>query len=274
MEFIAEFDGTRYRVDVGAARSIAIPLDFSGNQPNLFAVPRATSTAIEAGGFVGDTSRGGSCNVRQLTLIPHCNGTHTESVGHIVNEPVHVSELGLQGWYPALLVSVSGKPASTVTERCRPAASGDDTLITRAELESAVGRRKGIGEVMALVVRSLPNPSGKCSRDYSVGALPPYFTVEAMEWIVGTGIRHLLVDFPSVDRMHDGGLLSNHHMFWNVREGSRTSGPDTWRTKTITEMIYADDSLEDGLWMLNLQIAPLMSDAAPSRPVLCPMKQV
>ena len=36
--------------------------------------------------------------------------------------------------------------------------------------------------------------------------------------LAATGIRHLLVDFPSIDRMHDGGRLTNHHLFWNVPE--------------------------------------------------------
>jgi hypothetical protein len=37
---------------------------------------------------------------------------------------------------------------------------------------------------------------------------------------------------------------------------------------TITEMIYADSSIADGMYMLNLQVASFRNDAAPSRPVL------
>ncbi len=33
-------------------------------------------------------------------------------------------------------------------------------------------------------------------------------------------------------------------------------------------MIFAADSVEDGNYLLNLQIAPFTSDASPSRPIL------
>jgi arylformamidase len=279
MELIAEFNGQRYRMDLAAGKSIAIPMDFAGSQPNLFEVPRATSGAIESGDFIGDTSRGGSCNVSQLTLIPHCNGTHTESVGHIINPPVPVSSLGLGGLYPALLVSVQGQSASAVKERCPPQAEKDDIVITRDELRMACGACGACGgdwpdRVRSLIVRSLPNTDRKRACNYSEGPVPPYFTAAAMEWIVETEVEHLLVDFPSVDRMHDGGVLANHHLFWNVPEGSLEPANDTCWQKTITEMVFAEDSLADGLWMLNLQIAPLMTDAAPSRPVLYPMMKL
>jgi len=37
---------------------------------------------------------------------------------------------------------------------------------------------------------------------------------------------------------------------------------------TITEMVFVDDSIADGLYLLNLQVASLRNDAAPSRPVI------
>ncbi len=37
---------------------------------------------------------------------------------------------------------------------------------------------------------------------------------------------------------------------------------------TITEMIYVSDEVEDGDYILNLQIASFENDASPSKPVL------
>jgi hypothetical protein len=37
---------------------------------------------------------------------------------------------------------------------------------------------------------------------------------------------------------------------------------------TITEMIFVDDSIADGLYLINMQIASFESDASPSKPVL------
>jgi hypothetical protein len=41
---------------------------------------------------------------------------------------------------------------------------------------------------------------------------------------------------------------------------------------TITELIYVDDSIENGLYMLDIQIASFQSDASPSRPLLYRLK--
>jgi hypothetical protein len=75
------------------------------------------------------------------------------------------------------------------------------------------------------------------------------------------GVNHLLIDTPSVDREEDGGELLAHHAFWNV--------PDEPRYRaTITELIYVPDEIEDGPYILNIQMAPFENDASPSRPVL------
>src|SRR5438045_8436978 len=81
-----EIDGRINNVDLSDPIDISIPLQFNGPQPNAFGVKPATSKACEYGSLVGDTRLGGSVNFEQITLIPHCSGTHTESVGHIPNE--------------------------------------------------------------------------------------------------------------------------------------------------------------------------------------------
>ena len=35
-----------------------------------------------------------------------------------------------------------------------------------------------------------------------------------MNYIVELGVKHLLVDFPSVDRLLDEGRLTCHNIFW------------------------------------------------------------
>jgi hypothetical protein len=37
---------------------------------------------------------------------------------------------------------------------------------------------------------------------------------------------------------------------------------------TITEMIFVADEVEDGTYLLNLQIASFENDASPSKPIL------
>ena len=146
-------------------------------------------------------------------------------------------------------------------ESYQPQLGPDDRLITREALESCVGTARPD----ALVIRTLPNDRAKLSRDYGEEA-PPFFSNEAMAYICELGVKSLLVDLPSVDRLSDEGMLSNHHIFWGMEQGShQVSEPPS---KTITELIYVPDELKDGLYALNLSVSNILSDAAPSRPIL------
>ena len=110
----------------------------------------------------------------------------------------------------------------------------------------------------------IPNTENKKSLDYMKNT-PSFFSIEAMEYLVSLGVQHLLVDTPSVDRLFDNGHLTAHNIFWETKE--KVFNPNS-KNKTITEMIFAPDSLMDGVYLLNLQIPAFVSDAAPSRPIL------
>ena len=62
---------SRYQINLFSAWSIAVPLDFSGEQPNHFGAEPAIAEPLSAGGFVGDVEQGGSCNVAKISFIPH-----------------------------------------------------------------------------------------------------------------------------------------------------------------------------------------------------------
>lgn len=246
---------------------ISIPLRFGGPQPNAYGVDTATSVPYTAGDIVGDTRRGGSCNFEQYTFIPHCNGTHTECVGHITDDRIAVTDCLKDVLIPALLVTIASVKARQ-TDDTYPVDFGPaDLVITRSSLEKAVAHPAARSGEWALIVRTLPNDERKLTRKYGED-LPPYFTTQAIEYVVECGFKHLLVDMPSIDRMYDEGKLSNHRIFWNVEQGSRSTHTGTRIYSTITELIYAPNDVEDGQYLLNLQIAPFAADASPSRPVL------
>jgi hypothetical protein len=68
--------------------------------------------------------------------------------------------------------------------------------------------------------------------------------------------------------MYDDGALSNHRIFWNVELGNAELDSNAKTEKSITEMIYAEQSIEDGFYVCNLQIPEIDTDAVPYRPVL------
>ena len=259
-----EIAGIEYRFDSGRPIDISIPLRFNGPQPNAYGVEPAASSACEVGDFIGDTRRGGSVNFEQYTIIPHCSGTHTECVGHITHERISVRDCLTDVFIPAILVSVA---PSRTNFSLSPAAASADLVITEDALYNSIGPTDLSLLDMVLIVRTLPNDDSKMSRLYG-DEIPPYFSHDAMEYIVDRGVKHLLVDMPSIDRIYDDGNLTNHRLFWKVEPDSFETNEKTRVNSTITELIYVPNEIEDGEYLLNLQIAPFQSDASPSRPVL------
>jgi hypothetical protein len=261
-----EIDGAVRRFDLADPHSLAIPLRFNGPQPNAYGVAKAGSTPCEAGTLVGDTRLGGSCNFEQYTFIPHCNGTHTECVGHLTDERISVDDCLRDALIPSLLISVKPESAASTSETYAVEINEKDLLITRSSIEKALlAADRNLTD--GLVVRTLPNDVTKLSRAY-LNEIPPFFSTEAMGLLGELKVRHLLVDLPSIDRIYDEGKLSNHRIFWNVKPGSRQISTESFSDRTITELIYVSEDLADGRCLLNLQIAPFSADAAPSRPLL------
>lgn len=255
-----EIADRRWRV-AAHGHDVSIPLRFNEAQPTFFGAAAASEQPLTAGSFIGDVRHGGSCNCSIHTLAPHCNGTHTECVGHITADRLSVRELALRHLSAALLISVQPEASAEIA---------GDSIISLAGLQRAVGNEK-LTDYRALVVRTLPNDRSKLTRNYDSGPPPPYFTVDAMRWIVAQGVDTLVVDLPSIDRAQDGGRLAAHRIFWGMPPASTSAAEASRNQATITEMAFIDTDVVDGPYLLNLQVAPFMIDAAPSRPILLPL---
>ena len=90
-----------------------------------------------------------------------------------------------------------------------PEKFGEDYIISAKQLQFVLGNKKRD----AIVVRTIPNTKDKKTRQYSHTNWT-YFQEDAIKLLVRKGVKHLLVDLPSVDREEDGGLLEAHHEFW------------------------------------------------------------
>ena len=112
----------------------------------------------------------------------------------------------------------------------------------------------------AIILRTIPNTRDKLSRQYSHTNWT-YLKEDAVKFLVSKGVKHLLIDLPSIDKEEDGGELLGHNAFWNTKGKLRLDA-------TITELIYVSNKIEDGEYFLNLQIAPFENDASPSKPIL------
>lgn len=240
-----------YQVDFNHPIDISMPLRNGLENANCFYAPAVQFEPVRAGDFVGSTLEGGVVNFKNVQFNPHGNGTHTECVGHIASEPFTINQTLTQFMFPAWLTTIY--PQKT---------ENGDRIITLEQVKESLPKQVPD----ALIIRTMPNDDFKLKTNYS-GANPPYIHHEAIQYLVASGVRHLLVDLPSVDREQDDGKLLAHRAFWQYPDQPRTEA-------TITELVYIRNEIADGLYLLNIQIASFELDASPSKPVLYELKGV
>lgn len=233
-----------FKADLSRPFDISIPLRQGETNVNAWWAKPVRFEPVRMGEWVGDVNQGGSVNFRDVFFNPHGNGTHTECVGHISKENYTINQCLKRFLFIAELVTVL------------PEIQGEDKVITKEMLEPFL--ESGYAE--AIIIRTLSNPPAKINYQYS-GTNPPYLHTDAVQFLLDKGIEHILIDTPSVDREQDEGKLAAHHLFWNYPEAPVLH-------RTITELIYVPNTILDGLYLLNLQIASFENDASPSKPVL------
>jgi arylformamidase len=257
MELSCIIDGTRYRLDTLRRYSLTRPVHFVGGI-TIFGAPLATKEPFATEGFTGDVSAGGSCNCDMLHFSPHLHGTHTESVGHIVRESVPVHTILPDHLLKARVVRVTPVLAQDTDDSYVPEPRPDDKMITRQMLENALETcPPAFREAVIVDTGWTPDKPNA-----------PFFSTEAMAYLHDAGVQHILVDTPSVDKLDDGGHLSNHHLFFDIKQGSRTLDGATPTMRTISEWLAIPKQLPAGCYVLNLQVAAIDSDATPSNPLL------
>jgi len=230
----------------------SIPLEGNDTNPRAWYVDAPVIEPVRTTDWTGSVAEGGSVNFRNIRFNPHGHGTHTECLGHITPEVFSVNGIIKEQFMKALLISV------TPEERLNKDGK-TDRVVTAEQLSELLNGK----EIDALLIRTLPNEVSKRSTDYS-STNPAYFDVAIVPLLDAAGVNHLLVDVPSVDRESDDGELAFHHAYWGVPH-------DQHFDRTITELIFIEDAVPDGTYLLNIETAPFVNDATPSRPVIYPL---
>ena len=234
----------KYKIDLSKPLDISMPLYASKKNANAWYIGEPKIEPVDLDGWVGSVKQGADVNFNNIYFNPHAHGTHTECVGHITEEFISVNKCLKQFFFTAEVITVA------------PELKGEDQIISKEQLQYLLKQKK----TEALVIRTMPNTKDKKSRQYS-NTNWPYLSEEAALFICKKGIKHLLIDLPSVDKEKDEGHLLAHKAFWNVKGTIR-------KDATITEFIYVPNKVLDGTYILNLQIASFENDATPSKPVL------
>ncbi|WP_298140349.1 cyclase family protein [Flavobacterium sp.] len=250
------FIDNKYKIDLSKPIDISIPLSNTDQNPIAWYIEKPEIEPVVFGDWIGKVSEGSSTNFNNIFFNPHGHGTHTECLGHITREFYSINQSLKQFFFTAELISIE------------PEKINDDLVITLENISTALDITNR-NNPEALVIRTLPNSESKKHKNYSKSN-PPYLSEEAAIFIREIGIQHLLIDLPSVDREEDEGKLLAHKAFWNVKDINNLND-DARLNCTITEMIFVENEIQDGSYILNLQIASFENDASPSKPILYSM---
>ena len=244
MKATIEYNSRKIEVNISNPIDISIPIDATKENVNAWYIGDPKIFPEDFEGNLAKVSEGAVINFNNIHFNPHSHITHTECVGHITEE-VHSVNKNLKYFiFLAEVVTIA------------PLFHNGDFLIGVKQLKTALRNKKRD----AIVIRTLPNLEDKKSMKYS-NTNPTYLSEKAAIYLREKGIKHLLIDLPSVDKESDGGKLLSHNAFWNTAGKLRMDA-------TITEFNYVPNEVEDDEYLLNLMIAPFENDATPSKPVL------
>ncbi len=245
MKISFEVNGVNYAFQTNQFFDISLGIK-KQNNVNCYHLEDPTFAYFENEYFVGSLKKGGSVNCEKISFYAHASGTHTECALHVL--PADFTMLDVQ--VPVLQL------ARIIT--IQPKKVGDDFLIDEAVLSEITNEE----QATALVVRTLPNQEDKLSFKYA-GTNPPFFTVDGIRKIKNLGFKHLLTDLPSIDKEQDEGLLAAHKQ-WFLTNGNADI------ERTITEFIYVEKNIPDGMFCLAIRLPKIETDAVPSSVLIYP----
>jgi len=239
-----KYNSKKYQINLKQPIDVSIPLRGARDNVNAWYVGKPKITPVRVGDWVGKVKKGASVNFNRIRFNPHAHGTHTECVGHITRKKYSINKNLKQFFFLAELITVA------------PEKYDEDFVISKKQLRFALRNKK----CEAIIIRTIPNTKEKLSKHYS-NTNPPYLLEETAIYLREKGVKHLLIDLPSVDKEKDEGKLLAHNAFWNTSDNIRLDA-------TITEFIFVPNTVIDGTYFLNIQIAPFENDASPSKPIL------
>ncbi|PKP44676.1 MAG: metal-dependent hydrolase [Bacteroidetes bacterium HGW-Bacteroidetes-13] len=245
-----------FEVDLSKPIDISISIQHGEKNLTAWGIEAPHISPVVSGDWTGKVTEGANVNFNNIFFNPHAHGTHTECLGHITRDFFDVQDCLKTFFFFAELITIE------------PEKHGSDLIITKMQIEKALK----IKNTEAIIIRTLPNGIDKISKQYS-GNNPAFLSADAAKYLREIGIKHLLIDLPSVDQEEDGGKLAAHKAFWNVKNTTLLNS-DARLDASITELVFVPNTIGDGAYLLDLQLAPFSNDATPSKPILYEIKKV
>jgi len=240
-----------YEADLDKPVDLSLPTR-TENSFTAWYVEPATIAPVKAEGFIGSVREGGGVNFFDMNINPHGNTTHTECVGHISKEKEDVNSVVSKFHFKSQIITLKPK---ILTKDLSKWNRKNDLIFDKETIEKSL-----VKGVEAVILRTQMDYDSLFNKQYN-NTNWPYLLPDLTSFLRNSGVKHLLIDQPSIDREQDGGELLAHKAFWNYPNSKDLE-------RTITEFIAVPPKIKDGLFLLNLSFANFCNDASPSRPVV------
>ena len=204
-------------------------------------------------------------NVDKLTLCCHNNRTHTESTAHVFKDGLNISDCSSLTHFGCIVISVEPVSIRTLSDdqyryECGAEMGRErDSSVTKSMIQSRIeellSKYKDHPEITSFFKQSI---FIRMIGDIQCDEHWPFLSNDAMEYLHDTFSNVFGINLPSVDRM-ESPKVPNHRIWFGHAKS----------TRLITEGLQFGDDINDGLYVLDLQLAPIAdTDAVPTRPVI------
>jgi kynurenine formamidase len=216
---LTDTNGKVKRFRLGEPLSVSREVYFKGEtrSPNAFHLTPITSKTVEfEGQFIGDVSRGGSCNVDTLQYVPH-GLTHLETSAHILGPEAH----------PPTVKDIPVEKLSGIVFLIDLSQPGEESaqLVPRAAVQAKLEQNTLPISLLAIKTRASLLPQDYDFSGKNFLALAPGTAKGIHDYTVcSSRIQCLILDLPSIDPEKDGGKLLAHRHFFGLPETGTNAG--------------------------------------------------
>ena len=125
-----QYNSRKLQVDFAQPLDISIPMRASKSNVNAWYIDEPTIEAVKFDDDIISVAEGAAVNFNTIQFNPHAHGTHTECVGHVTEEVHSINQNLKQFFFLAEVITVA------------PERMMDDTIISKAQLQFALGNKK------------------------------------------------------------------------------------------------------------------------------------
>ena len=260
MKINIEHNNKLYQIDPKDGISISIPMNFNdSNNPKFYDESNPKKEFYTYNDIEYNMNRNAGCDVPLVKFNVHCSGTHTETAAHVFNDSHSIGDLIDLNFIPAILISVH--PESSTNDEYHSPINDDDKIISKRILEQSLDSETEF--IDCIIIRTLPNSEDKKNKNYNNFSYP-FLSNDAVYFLKKKGVKHIIIDTPSIDKSDDDGQLKNHKIFFLDNKSINKN--------TVTELAYIPDTCIDGRYFVCIGFPNFQLDAAPSNPVIYNIK--